>query len=249
MLSRVACAWQSDALEAATRCSAMGWGGGRHGGGRRAGAQWIGEPPRCCTRVGIAVFPCADGCLRIWASVTARWRAVGDSAGEGRFCCGGAPARREWVRSQPRRSCCDRDQASWVQSLAVISAQQKPASSRATAVATTDLTFLRAARAAKRLERRFWAFQERAMVAGLAPSWRWRMVGPRPGVVLVGPGRFAQLAADVAVAGSGDRASPLGQAGGVLRAGQAGEAHERCGRWGSVASRRPRRPGTGRPCG
>ena len=46
-------------------------GGGRQGCGRRAGAQWIGGPPRCCTRVGIAVFPCADGFLRIWASVTA----------------------------------------------------------------------------------------------------------------------------------------------------------------------------------
>jgi hypothetical protein len=68
-----------------------------------------------------------------------------------------------------------------VQSVAVISAQQKSASSRATAVATTDLTFFLAARAAKRLDRRFWAVHERAMVAGLAPSWRCRMVGPSPG--------------------------------------------------------------------
>ena len=59
-----------------------------------------------------------------------------------------------------------------VQSSAVISAQRKPASSRAMAVATTDLTFLRAANVAKRLDSRFWAVQERARVAGAVPSWR-----------------------------------------------------------------------------
>ena len=61
---------------------------------RRAGAQWVGEPPRCCTRVEVAVDPYADGCLGIWASmavpVSDRWI----DAGEGRVCCGGAPARR-----------------------------------------------------------------------------------------------------------------------------------------------------------
>ncbi len=39
------------------------------------------------------------------------------------------------------------EEVSWAQSVAVISAQQNPASSRATAAATTDFTFLRAARA------------------------------------------------------------------------------------------------------
>lgn len=96
---------------------------------------------------------------------------VGDSAGEDRFCCGGAPARRDGVGHR-RADLAVTGIWVMVQSLAVISAHRKPASSRATAVATTDLTFLRAARAAKRLERRVWAVQARAMVAGLAPWWR-----------------------------------------------------------------------------
>jgi len=101
----------------------------------------------------------------------ADWRAVGDSAGEDRFCCGGAPARRDGFGHR-RADLAVTEIEVMVQSLAVISAHRNPASSRATAVATTDLTFLRAARAAKRLDRRCWAVQERAMVAGLAPSWR-----------------------------------------------------------------------------
>ena len=67
------------------------------------------------------------------------------------------------------------------QSWAVISAHRNPASSRATAAATTDLTFLRAARVVNRLDRRFWAAQERATLAGWAPSWRARMVAPSAG--------------------------------------------------------------------
>src|SRR5216683_4859612 len=49
-------------------------GGERVRGWRRAGALWIGEPPRCCTRVEIAVDPYAGGCLRIGASMTASRR-------------------------------------------------------------------------------------------------------------------------------------------------------------------------------
>ena len=156
------------------------------------------------------------------ASVTAFRRAVGDSAGEGRFCCGGAPARREGF-GHSRADLAVTENEIIVQSLEVISAQAKPASSLAIAVATTDLTFLRAASTAKRLDNLVWAFQDRAMVAGVAPAWRWLRVGPDRGVVLVGPGRFAQLGSDVTVAGSGDGSSPLGQAGRVLRAGQAGK--------------------------
>ena len=40
-------------------------GGGRKGRRRRAGAQWIGGPPRCCTRIESAMDACADGCLGI----------------------------------------------------------------------------------------------------------------------------------------------------------------------------------------
>jgi hypothetical protein len=46
-------------------------GGGRGGGGRRAGSLGIGTPPICCTRVEIAVNPFADGFLRITSSMAA----------------------------------------------------------------------------------------------------------------------------------------------------------------------------------
>ena len=45
-------------------------------------------------------------------------------------------------------------------------------------------------------------------------------------VVLVGPGRFAELASDVGVASPGDRTPVLAQPGRVLRAGEPGERHE-----------------------
>jgi hypothetical protein len=53
---------------------------------------------------------------------------------------------------------------------AVISAQRNPASSRATAAATIDRTFLRAARCRKRPHNRSCAFQARATVSGEAFS-------------------------------------------------------------------------------
>lgn len=93
----------------------------------------------------------------------------GDNDGEGRFCCGGAPARRVLVGHR-RADLAVTESWFMVQSSAVISAHAKPASSRATAAATIDLTFLRAARVAKRFESRFWASHDLAIVAALTPS-------------------------------------------------------------------------------
>ena len=73
------------------------------------------------------------------------------------------------------------EEVSCGQSVAVISAQQNPASSRATAAATTDFTFLRAARACQRADSLTWAFQARATVAAPAPPWRALMVLPIAG--------------------------------------------------------------------
>src|SRR4051795_7061543 len=63
----------------------------------------------------------------------------------------------------------------------VISAQRNPASSRAMAVTTTPLTFLRAARARKRRQRRSWAVQDRARVSAVRPDWRARRAVPMIG--------------------------------------------------------------------
>ncbi len=49
------------------------------------------------------------------------------------------------------------------------------------------------------------------------------------GAVLVGPGRFTELAPQMGIAGPGDRAPPLGEARRVLPGHQAGEAHEGSG--------------------
>src|SRR5437879_3422152 len=67
------------------------------------------------------------------------------------------------------------------QVVAVISAQRNPASSRAIAVATTVLTFLRAARRRNRALSRCWAAQDRATVCGGTPCWRVRSPTPTAG--------------------------------------------------------------------
>ena len=67
------------------------------------------------------------------------------------------------------------------QSLAVISAHKNPASSRATAAATTERTCLRAFNARNRPDRRTWAAHDRATVAGATPCWRTRMPAPTEG--------------------------------------------------------------------
>ena len=152
----------------------------------------------------------------------------GRNAGEDRICCGGAPAHRGGLGHERRRSRRDRREAH-VQSSATISAHRKPASSRATAAATTERTFLWAASWRKRLERRTWAVQERATVAGATSTCRWRMPTPTLGRVLIGPGRFAQLASEVGVASAGDGAPALALARRVLRGHQSCEAHERPG--------------------
>jgi hypothetical protein len=204
-----------------------GDGGGRHCGWRRAGARWIGGPPRCCTRVRIAVIPRTDGCLRIGGSLGSL-RSFGISTA--RVGSDAAGLRRVGIVSLAAapivRSARCRVTGQW---LAFISAHRKPASSRATAVATTDFTFLRAARTANRRHSRVCAVHDRATVAGVDPVLSSCDGGAQRQAVLVGPGRLAQLAADMAVAGVGDRASQLAQPSGVLRAGQGDEGHERPG--------------------
>ena len=71
-------------------------------------------------------------------------RTSGRNAGEDRICCGGAPARRGGLGHERRRSRRDR-RDDHAQASATISAHRKPASSRATAAATTERTFLCAA--------------------------------------------------------------------------------------------------------
>jgi hypothetical protein len=61
---------------------------------------------------------------------------------------------------------------------AVISAQRKPASSRAIAVTTTVLMSLRATSRWNRPHSRRWAAQERAMVSAGRPSCRLRNSAP-----------------------------------------------------------------------
>src|SRR5262249_29900475 len=84
---------------------------------------------------------------------TTEWT-VGDSAGEGRVCCGGAPGRRDGCG----HSCADRFTVTEIFGHGLVVSghlgPQESAQSRATAVAATDLTFLRAARVAKRFESR-----------------------------------------------------------------------------------------------
>lgn len=71
-------------------------------------------------------------------------RASGRNAGEDQICCGGAPAHRGGLGHERRRSRRDR-RDDHAQASATISAHRNPASSRATAAATTERTFLCAA--------------------------------------------------------------------------------------------------------
>ena len=119
-------------------------------------------------------------CLRICPSMAVPGGGAGDNDGEGRSCCGGAPARRACSLTAGADHAVS-EEVSWAQSVAVISAQQNPASSRATAAATTDFTFLRAARAWKRADSRTCALHARATVAALTPAWRALMVMPIAG--------------------------------------------------------------------
>ena len=153
-----------------------------------------------------------------------RWSDGGRNAGEDRICCGGAPARRGGFAQTRRRSRAERGKITG-QTSATISAQRKPASSRAMAAATTERTFLCAASWRNRRDKRTCAAHERATVSGdtvLALSDADAHVG----AVLVGPGRFTELASQVGIAGPGDRAPPLGQTRRVLPGHEAGEAHE-----------------------
>jgi hypothetical protein len=70
---------------------------------------------------------------------------VGLNASEDQSCCGGAPARRRRLAHLADLEESD-GHDDITQSPAVISAHRKPASSRATAVATTERMFLRADR-------------------------------------------------------------------------------------------------------
>ena len=112
------------------------------------------------------------------------------------------------------------------------------------AAATTERTFLWAASWRNRRDRRTCAAHERATVSGGTPCLALSDADPDVGAVLVGPGRFTELAPQVGVAGPGDRAPPLGETRRVLPGHEAGEAHERLGPSGSDASRTPRQPGT-----
>ncbi len=146
----------------------------------------------------------------------------GHNAGEDRICCGGAPARRGGLAQTRRRSRAERREDHGVQASATISAQRNPASSRAMAAATTERTFLWAANCRNRLDRRTCAAHGFGWHTYLALS----DAGADVRTVLVGPGRFAELAPQVSVSGPGDGAAALGEPGRVLPGHQAGETHE-----------------------
>src|SRR6266542_5011888 len=94
--------------------------------------------------------------------------------------CSGASRR---TRSPWRRSHGDSENSHQylTQSSAVISAHKNPASSRATAAATTERTCLRESKERKRADRRTWAAHARATVAGPNPSCRARIPDPTEG--------------------------------------------------------------------
>lgn len=113
------------------------------GGAGRVGTRWIGCPPLSRARVGTAVCSCAGGCPILCTPMTVERRWCVEQLGD-RFLRRRSPTRpaigRAWFleligEDHARRSC-----------QAVISAHTNPASSRATAVATTVRRSLRAAR-------------------------------------------------------------------------------------------------------
>ena len=101
-----------------------------------------------------------------------------------------------------RRSRADRV-GDHVQSSATISAHKNPASSRATAAATMERTFLCAASWRNREDRRTWASHDRATVAE-AVHLAFSDACADTRAVLVGPGRLTELAPQVRIAGPGD---------------------------------------------
>jgi hypothetical protein len=109
---------------------------------------------------------------------------------------------------------------------AVISAHKNPASSRAIAVATMLLTFLRAARTRKRAHRRCWAAHARAATCGGRPCWRRAICTPTAGRCFKAQADPGQLGAQVGVAGLGEPAAVDGVAAGAARLGPARRTHE-----------------------
>src|SRR5713101_743439 len=155
-------------------------------------------------------------------------RAVGDSAGEDRVCCGGAPARRQrFGHSRADRAVIERT--------IMGSSVRRHLSPQEAGELSGD------GRGHDRLDvlsGRQGAEPARQANLGLPGPGRGcrrdsllagSKTGADMGLVLIRPGCFAQLSSDVAVAGPGDRAAVLRQASRVLRAGQPGEAHEGTG--------------------
>ena len=173
-------------------------GGGRARWSRltRRGVSGSAAPPLCCTRIGtrMSCFP-RDG-----APDCTRARLAAGPLGivsTGIFPAAAVPRRVSGGLGHPCRSGTLERKEPVGHRQAVISAHRNPADSRAMAIVTMGCgLFLRAARRRNRLQRRCWAVQDRAAVAGSTPSWRRRQQPHRKtGPVLVGPGRLDQLGA------------------------------------------------------
>ena len=128
----------------------------------------------------------------------------------------------------------------------VATAQQKPASSRATATAIdrAALAALASSRCQMRCRRR-WACQEIAITCGGLAVLAARELAPDPGRPAVVPGGLDQQPAGVPAAGLGDRALPAPLAGGVLGRAPGRGSSSAARRARSARSRRSRR--TARP--
>src|SRR5262249_42996905 len=140
-----------------------------NGVARRVGTMWIGWPPLSHAQVGTAVCPGAGRGPILCAPVTVGGRRCEERHGDHllrrrgptRLANGPGRALVPTNQERPERSC-----------QVVISAQTKPASSRATAVATTVRRSLRAANRRNRPHRRTWAAHDRSGTWGARPSWR-----------------------------------------------------------------------------